>query len=468
MTHSDSANLDSQVSNLTGRQSRTESTGCSNELASGSFAWNCSPLVHHSPEILQVRKSFENFAETLEDFEYEQIRNSLRVLRNKTDGMVVLYSEVAVLPSWMLMKKEVIKIVVRVLEQVFELVLDGDSDRFGRNIKQNDQLQLSNQNLMHEKITMIFYFRTTSSSKIEIIGKEEITEDSQTVVVSMSQCESWHDCSEVEIFKSLANKELIQQSAMLHTGVLIKDLLSNEIRIQDPFEFYQNDFFIEESKASCFKILAMRSLELEELKELPDLDTRKSVTSSQLLLNLIKSKRKSPYLFCLPSKFDSDFLRSNKFFDFFEGLKEEKEDLKLRDIFECLLDNEETENWDRFKDRNWTKDSDLFLKYPVSFGPLHIVMVTPEYRGVAVVGGVGNMVADLAENLAALGERVFVVIPLYPGKGTNGMRYIKEMEIIVGNEVVHLEIWNISINGVSIYLYSNPEVCDLVYPISVS
>lgn len=43
----------------------------------------------------------------------------------------------------------------------------------------------------------------------------------------------------------------------------------------------------------------------------------------------------------------------------------------------------------------------------------NLVFVTPEYRGVAMAGGIATMVSDLCECLQRMGQRVTVVMPYY-------------------------------------------------------
>ena len=47
------------------------------------------------------------------------------------------------------------------------------------------------------------------------------------------------------------------------------------------------------------------------------------------------------------------------------------------------------------------------------FTPLNVLVVTPEYRGYSIAGGVATMLSDLVKNFRARGQKVTVLTPLY-------------------------------------------------------
>lgn len=58
-------------------------------------------------------------------------------------------------------------------------------------------------------------------------------------------------------------------------------------------------------------------------------------------------------------------------------------------------------------------DADFAQKVKSGFGIADIVFVTPEYRGIAIAGGIATMVADFCETLVKMGVPVTVIIPYY-------------------------------------------------------
>lgn len=52
-------------------------------------------------------------------------------------------------------------------------------------------------------------------------------------------------------------------------------------------------------------------------------------------------------------------------------------------------------------------------KVKSGFGIADIVFVTPEYRGIAIAGGIATMVADFCQTLVRMGVPVTVIIPYY-------------------------------------------------------
>lgn len=65
--------------------------------------------------------------------------------------------------------------------------------------------------------------------------------------------------------------------------------------------------------------------------------------------------------------------------------------------------------------RSQTMGSPSALKYfpRELFTPLNVLVVTPEYRGYSIAGGVATMLSDLVKNFRVRGQKVTVLTPLY-------------------------------------------------------
>lgn len=252
--------------------------------------------------------------------------------------------------------------------------------------------------------------------------------------------------------------------------ILRDNLLISRKEIIDAKEFSKNKIILKFKEGERLKMLHYKTFEMQDKNLEDSLQDLKQKASQKLLRNLIWTRSKGTDIFCL------DFIQliddhseidDLKLLDLYQSVKDDIDDLKLRTLMEASS-NFDGNMIQKSKVVNFLKrtspHSSLFKN---SVGPLDIIMVTPEYRGVAMVGGVGSMVADLSEQLVCLNESVIVIMPLFPQTSIGGLKFVKEIEVLVDQELVSVDIFSGTLNGVTLLLYSNPEVFDAVYPFSV-
>ena len=253
--------------------------------------------------------------------------------------------------------------------------------------------------------------------------------------------------------------------------VVVQDLLSGKRRYHDSKELFGCPIFVTFSPhrrvvALQFRMYDESSIETnensddEELED--DMDGRKFLSSAELLCNLIDSHFTGNDLYCLRS-FTNEQVnhRMLKMLDDLIGYCSNKiEDLSLRsileadrNIFACSV------NRDRFLNnfKTLAQKSDCRLAKD-AFTPLEIVFLTPEYRGISVVGGVGFMVADLAVALRMQSQKSIVITPQYEGNHIESSIYLKTEEIQIGSQLIPFDIRTVNIDSVQIYLIVQPYI----------
>ena len=106
--------------------------------------------------------------------------------------------------------------------------------------------------------------------------------------------------------------------------------------------------------------------------------------------------------------------------DFFQHLKDqfEGQPFEPRILFDSVIELSRGRGERRLMMEAILRNLDIFdeqtqVALKEAFEIKDIVFVTPEYRGVAMAGGIATMVSDLCECLAEMGYKVSVIIPYY-------------------------------------------------------
>jgi hypothetical protein len=251
-------------------------------------------------------------------------------------------------------------------------------------------------------------------------------------------------------------------------SVLRVEAVTNRISVVDRLEFDANPKIVKFDDRDTVKVMVYSYLTDGDDAEQDQLYSGdfKVLASLELLRFLLERQTTGVHLHCFKAigLDDSDNeLNATSFKDLYESLRTDIPGLKLLQMVETDASLVGNLKAIRKIEKCLSARTLLMKSWTSSVGPLNIYMVTPEYRGVASVGGIGMMVSDLAEQLAIIGENVTVIMPLYTSSKGLDTKYVREIEVKVANEMVPVEIFSTVIRGVSVILFQSPEVFDSVY-----
>lgn len=146
--------------------------------------------------------------------------------------------------------------------------------------------------------------------------------------------------------------------------------------------------------------------------------------SYQLLFDAYKGNRQVNNMYCIRELLHDLATNSSQPSPherkFFEGLRDifKGEEFHPRVLFNSVYELGEGRGERALVKDALLRNLDVFdaesaVRIKEEFELSDIVFVTPEYRGIAIAGGIATMVSDLCECLAEMGLNVSIIIPYY-------------------------------------------------------